>query len=162
MKRLFGTDGIRGVAGENPLDESTVRKFGAALASHVAEHASHSPRVVLGRDHRESGPWIRDAVVAGIRSRGGDAVDAGLISTPGLAFVTRGGGFDAGVMISASHNPNHDNGLKVFAHTGTKLPDEQEKEIEAASRSSPSTFGARPTLTRISSTVIDSWRPPHR
>ena len=130
MKRLFGTDGIRGVAGEGPLDEPTVRKFGAALARHVEAHTSHTPRVVLGRDTRESGPWIRDAVAAGIRSRGGEAVDAGLISTPGLAFVTRGGAFDAGVMISASHNPYHDNGLKVFAHTGTKLPDEQEKEIE--------------------------------
>jgi phosphoglucosamine mutase len=130
MKQLFGTDGIRGVAGESPLDPPTVRKFGAALAEHLEAQGSHPARVVLGRDTRESGPWLRDAVAAGFRSRGGDAIDAGVISTPGLAYVTRGGSFDAGVMISASHNPFLDNGLKVFAHTGTKLPDTQEREIE--------------------------------
>jgi phosphoglucosamine mutase len=127
MKRLFGTDGIRAVAGDAPLDPSTVRKFGAALA-HVT---GGSPRVVLGRDTRESGPWLRDALVAGLHSQGATAVDAGVISTPGLAHALRSGGFGAGVMISASHNPFEDNGLKAFDRKGVKLSDEVERQIEA-------------------------------
>ncbi len=130
MKRLFGTDGIRGVAGEPPLDAPTVRRFGVALAEVLSEGVGRAPRVVLGRDTRESGPWLSDAVAAGLASRGGAAVDAGVITTPGLAHVTRQAAFDAGVMISASHNPFRDNGLKVFDAQGAKLPDEQEHEIE--------------------------------
>ena len=130
MKRLFGTDGIRGVAGEAPLDPSTARKFGRALAEVIERPPGRAATVVLGRDTRESGPWLRDAVVAGLRSRGAEATDAGVITTPGLAHVTRSRRFDAGVMISASHNPFRDNGLKVFAADGTKLPDEQESEVE--------------------------------
>ncbi|HEX6853213.1 MAG TPA: phosphoglucosamine mutase [Candidatus Polarisedimenticolaceae bacterium] len=129
MKRLFGTDGIRGEAGVAPLDPATVRRFGAALAT-VLGGAAAAPRVLLGRDTRESGPWLRDAVAAGLASQGGSAVDAGVITTPGLAFGTSSGRFDAGVMISASHNPFGDNGLKVFGRDGMKLPDAQEAEIE--------------------------------
>jgi phosphoglucosamine mutase len=132
MKRLFGTDGIRAVAGEPPLDPSTVRQFGAALAEVLKCQSSgdNGCRVVLGRDTRESGPWLRDAVVAGLASRDVDAVDAGVITTPGLAHVLQVGRFQAGVMISASHNPFEDNGLKVFGPRGTKLADETEQEIE--------------------------------
>ena len=131
MKRLFGTDGIRAVAGEYPLDPPTVRRFGAALAEILRrEGRGDPPRVVVGRDTRESGGWLRDAVAAGLGSRGASAIDSGLITTPGLARVTLDGPFDAGVMISASHNPYHDNGLKVFGRDGTKLPDEREREIE--------------------------------
>jgi len=125
MKRLFGTDGIRGIAGSAPLDAPTVRRFGAALAEVVPGR-----RIVLGRDTRESGPWLRDAVTAGLASRGASTVDAGVISTPGLAHIVRGHGFDAAVMISASHNPFRDNGLKVFGHDGVKLNDEMERRIE--------------------------------
>ncbi len=131
MKRLFGTDGIRAVAGTPPLDEPTVRRFGAALADVLARAAGRAPRVVLGRDTRESGGWLREAVVAGLASRGAEAVDAGVLSTPGLAHAAHTGPFDAGVMISASHNPFADNGLKAFGHDGTKLPDTVEEEIEA-------------------------------
>jgi len=132
MKRLFGTDGIRGVAGQAPLDAATVRRFGAALSDALAIRLGRPPRVVIGRDTRESGPWLRDAVGDGLVSRGGRAIDAGVTSTPGLAHATRSGRFDAGVMISASHNPFEDNGLKVFGADGTKLPDAEEAKIEAA------------------------------
>lgn len=130
MKRLFGTDGIRAVAGRHPLDPPTVRRFGAALAETLARAERHRPRVVIGRDTRESGPWLRDAVASGLRSRGAEVVDAGVVTTPGLAHGARARPFDAGVMISASHNPFQDNGLKVFGHDGTKLPDSLEAEIE--------------------------------
>jgi phosphoglucosamine mutase len=130
MKRLFGTDGIRGVAGEAPLDPASVRRFGAALGEVLAERLTRGARVVLGRDTRESGEWLRDAVVSGLASRGGAGVDAGIISTPGLAYCVAQGDFDAGVMISASHNPYQDNGLKVFGPRGTKLSDAEEQEIE--------------------------------
>jgi len=132
MKRLFGTDGIRAVAGESPLDPATVRKFGAALAEvlNARSDTSGECRVVLGRDPRESGPWLRQAVVCGLASRHGRATDVGVVTTPGLAHVLRHNGFDAGVMISASHNPYADNGLKAFGADGFKLPDDTEREIE--------------------------------
>ncbi len=130
MKRLFGTDGIRAVAGESPLDPATVRCFGAALAGVLASPTGRPPRVLLGRDTRESGAWLGAAVAAGLLSQGAEAVDAGVITTPGLAHLARTGPFEAGVMISASHNPFEDNGLKVFGHDGTKLSDALEAEIE--------------------------------
>jgi phosphoglucosamine mutase len=131
MKRLFGTDGIRAVAGKAPLDPATVRTFGAALSRVISTDASHAARVVLGRDTRESGPWLRDAVAAGLTSEGATAVDAGVITTPGLAHALRSGDFDAGVMISASHNPFGDNGLKVFGPGAVKFSDDLERRIEA-------------------------------
>ena len=129
-KRLFGTDGIRAVAGKAPLDPSTVRRLGVAL---VRLHAgtNGSPRVLLGRDTRESGPWLRDALAAGVVAAGGEAIDAGLITTPGLAWVLGRHRFNAGVMISASHNSFEDNGLKTFDSNGVKLGDDVEREIEA-------------------------------
>ena len=130
MKRLFGTDGIRAVAGEPPLDPATVRRFGAALAEVLRDGAKQC-RVALGRDTRESGAWLTDAVAIGLGSRAIDGVDAGVISTPGLAHVVRSCGFGAGVMISASHNPFQDNGLKAFGPDGAKLPDSMERRIEA-------------------------------
>jgi len=129
-KRLFGTDGIRAVAGKPPLDPAGVRRFGAALAAVLQADVTGVCRVVLGRDTRESGPWLRDAVARGLASRRAEVVDAGVITTPGLAHVLRTGGFDAGVMISASHNPFQDNGLKAFGRDGTKLEDEMERRVE--------------------------------
>jgi phosphoglucosamine mutase len=129
-KRLFGTDGIRSVAGTPPLDPSTVRRFGAALAEVLGHGPGGAPRLVLGRDTRESGPWLRDAVAAGLGSRRARVTDMGVVSTPGLAHVVLECGFDAGVMISASHNPFDDNGLKVFGADGTKLSDPLEAEVE--------------------------------
>ena len=128
-KQLFGTDGIRGVAGDYPLDARTVHAFGMALGS-VARHRNPDPEIVIGMDTRESGPWLAEQVAGGLAERGVRARLAGVITTPGIAYLTRSDAFVAGVMISASHNPYQDNGLKVFGHSGFKLPDDEEHEIE--------------------------------
>lgn len=128
-KELFGTDGIRGAAGEYPLDPQTIYAFGVALGAD-ATAAQGSPEILIGTDTRESGPWIAELVAGGLESRGARVRYAGVITTPGVAYVTRTGPFLAGVMISASHNPFQDNGIKVFGHSGFKLPDEEEHAIE--------------------------------
>jgi len=128
-KQLFGTDGIRGVAGEYPLDPPTVHAFGIALAD-TARHLNPEPEILIGMDTRESGPWIAEQVAGGLAERGVRARLAGVITTPGVAYLTRADDFVAGVMISASHNPYQDNGIKVFGHSGFKLPDAEEHEIE--------------------------------
>jgi phosphoglucosamine mutase len=128
-KQLFGTDGIRGVAGEYPLDAATVYAFGLALG-HDAARAQSSPEILIGADTRESGGWIAELVAGGLEQAGARVSYAGTITTPGVAYLTRSEPFLAGVMISASHNPYQDNGLKVFAHNGFKLPDEDEEIVE--------------------------------
>ncbi|MBI3262046.1 MAG: phosphoglucosamine mutase, partial [Acidobacteria bacterium] len=128
-KQLFGTDGIRGVAGEFPLDAKTAFAFGVALGGWAARH-SRSPEVVIGMDTRESGPWLAEHVAGGLAAGGIRVRSADTVTTPGIAYLTRTGPFVAGVMISASHNLYQDNGIKVFDHSGYKLPDEQEHEIE--------------------------------
>jgi phosphoglucosamine mutase len=128
-KELFGTDGIRGAAGEFPLDPQTIYAFGAALCDAI-QRAGDRPEILIGVDTRESGPWIAGMVAGGIQSRGGAVCYAGVVTTPGVAYLTRSGPFAAGVMISASHNPFQDNGIKVFGHSGFKLPDEEEHAIE--------------------------------
>ena len=129
MRQLFGTDGIRGTAGEYPLDKPTMFAVGVALAQWIGTNHLN-PEVVLGMDTRESGPWIAEHVAGGLAQTGVRARSAGLITTPGLAYVARTGPFAAGVMISASHNPYQDNGVKVFDHSGFKLPDQQEHALE--------------------------------
>ncbi|HEX8338367.1 MAG TPA: phosphoglucosamine mutase [Pyrinomonadaceae bacterium] len=132
MKRLFGTDGMRGEAGRFPLDAATVRAAGRSLARHLAERLGRAPRVVTGRDTRESGAWIERAFLEGALAGGAaEAVSAGVITTPGVAYLARTLPADAGVVISASHNPYHDNGIKIFAPTGRKLDDATERLIEA-------------------------------
>lgn len=131
MKKLFGTDGIRGKAGEFPLDRPTVRTIGKSLARHLAENAGENPQVVIGRDTRESGSWIEQALIAGLHEAGARVKSAGVITTPGVAFLARELPAAAGVVISASHNPYHDNGIKVFQPSGRKLDDAVEREIEA-------------------------------
>jgi len=134
-KELFGTDGIRGVAGEYPLDPATIFAFGVALARDVTTREAEpeiliGPEVLIGMDTRESGQWIAELVAGGLASHGVRVRHAGVITTPGVAWLTRTGPFQAGVMISASHNPYRDNGIKVFGHSGFKLPDAEEHEIE--------------------------------
>ncbi len=129
MRKLFGTDGIRAVAGEPPLDRHTIRAVGLALA-HTLSHQSVQPRVLLGSDTRESSEWISATIGGGLRQGGAVVESAGVITTPGIAYLARKHGFSAGVVISASHNPWQDNGIKVFGGDGYKLPDEQELEIE--------------------------------
>jgi phosphoglucosamine mutase len=128
-RQLFGTDGVRGVAGEFPLDPRTVHALGAALGAALARQAP-DPQVVIGMDTRESGPWLAAQVAGGLARSGVVARFAGITTTPGVAYLTRTNPFLAGVMISASHNPFHDNGIKVFDHSGYKLPDSQEHAIE--------------------------------
>lgn len=128
-KQLFGTDGIRGVAGEYPLDPATVYAFGMALG-HDAARAQANPQILIGADTRESGEWIAETAAGGLEQAGARVSYAGVVTTPGIAYLTRTGPFQAGLMISASHNPYRDNGLKVFAHNGFKLPDEEEEIIE--------------------------------
>jgi phosphoglucosamine mutase len=130
-KKLFGTDGIRGIAGEFPLDHKTVHAFGAALGE-LAAQLGPNPAVVIGMDTRESGPWLAEEVAGGLAQSGVKVQFAGIITTPGVAYLSRTQPFVAGVMISASHNPYRDNGLKVLDHTGYKLPDEQEHKLEQA------------------------------
>ena len=120
---------MRGVAGQPPLDPATTFAVGVALAKWIGQHHL-DPEVVIGMDTRESGPWIAAQVAGGLEKNGVRARFAGLITTPGIAHVTRTGPFAAGVMISASHNPYHDNGIKIIDHSGFKLPDEQEHAIE--------------------------------
>ena len=127
MKRLFGTDGIRAVAGQPPLDAPTVYAIGLALAHHLGA----SPKVLLGMDTRESGPWIAATLTAGLEAGGATVESAGVITTPAVAFITRAHKFAAGVVISASHNPWQDNGIKLFGPDGFKLPDATEIAIEA-------------------------------
>jgi phosphoglucosamine mutase len=131
QNRLFGTDGIRGVAGEFPLDDSTVEMIGKSLVENLSRELARKPGIVIGRDTRESGARIEAALARGARSAGGAAASAGVITTPGVAFLTRELRFDAGVVISASHNPYPDNGIKVFSPSGKKLADEMERKIEA-------------------------------
>src|ERR1700683_2755127 len=128
-KQLFGTDGIRGLAGEYPLDPASVHAFSMSLGSDLARVAPGAG-VVIGMDTRESGPWIAAQVAGGLLRRGIHVRFAGVITTPGIAYLTRSNDFTAGVMISASHNPYRDNGIKVFGHSGFKLPDAEEHEIE--------------------------------
>ncbi|HVF57610.1 MAG TPA: phosphoglucosamine mutase [Pyrinomonadaceae bacterium] len=131
MKKLFGTDGMRGEAGRFPLDAATMRATGRSLATHLAAANGRAPRIVTGRDTRESGAWIEKAFAEGAREAGAACESAGVVTTPGVAYLTRRLPADAGVVISASHNPFTDNGIKIFAPTGKKLDDAMERLIEA-------------------------------
>jgi phosphoglucosamine mutase len=128
-RQLFGTDGIRGVAGEFPLTYESTYAIGRALG-HDLLRANSNPRVVIGQDTRESSAWIADRVTLGLTSLGVQVESAGVITTPGVAYLARSRGMAAGVVISASHNPWTDNGIKVFSGDGYKLPDARELAIE--------------------------------
>ena len=127
--KLFGTDGVRGVAGQPPLDETTILRLGAALVR-VLPHQGPA-RLLTGRDTRESGFWIERTLARGIRAMGGDVLSAGVVPTPAVAVITRAEDFDAGIVISASHNPYEDNGIKVFSGHGQKFDEGLERQIEA-------------------------------
>jgi phosphoglucosamine mutase len=128
-RQLFGTDGIRGVAGEFPLTRDSVYWIGRALG-HDLVRVNAKARVVIGQDTRVSSPWIADRFLQGLAAVGVETRSAGVITTPGVAFLARSQGFDAGVVISASHNPWTDNGIKIFSCDGYKLPDARELAIE--------------------------------
>ncbi|HXA79517.1 MAG TPA: phosphoglucosamine mutase [Candidatus Acidoferrales bacterium] len=134
-KQLFGTDGIRGIPGKYPLDDRTLERVGFALGEYLlADERKQGarPRVLIGRDTRESGPHITTQIARGLRAAGAEAVSAGVLTTPGVAWLVSREGFAAGVVISASHNPYHDNGVKLISASGMKFPDAIEAEIEGA------------------------------
>src|SRR5215467_3217370 len=128
-RKLFGTDGIRGIAGQFPLTAESTFVIGRALGHDLLRTNPHA-RVIIGQDTRESSRWIADRVAAGLASLGVEVHSAGVITTPGVAYLARSRKFDAGVVISASHNPWTDNGIKVFSGDGFKLPDARELSIE--------------------------------
>ena len=151
MTKLFGTDGMRGEAGQFPLDVATMEIVGASLATRLKQRLGRAPTIVIGRDTRESGGWLEQALVAGATRAGAKSRSAGVFTTPGVAFLARTLPADAGIVISASHNAYRDNGLKIFAPSGRKFDEDTERQIEddvfsdkhirfstRASRSSPS------------------------
>lgn len=165
---LFGTDGVRGIAGKYPLDRETIGKLGMALGIVLASEArSRRPEVLLGQDTRESSPWIARALAAGLRASGAEVAGVGVITTPGVAFITRHHGFAAGIMISASHNPFQDNGIKVFSGAGAKLPEAVEIEIEdvlkniAASNLGDEEIKTEPSLLSEYLDFLESLAPPN-
>lgn len=129
-KKLFGTDGVRGIANIEPMTTEMAMQLGRAVAYVFKKNANRRHRIVIGKDTRLSGYMIENALVAGICSMGVDVQIVGPLPTPGIAFITNSMRADAGVVISASHNPYQDNGIKFFADTGFKLPDETELRIE--------------------------------
>ncbi|BBO87632.1 phosphoglucosamine mutase [Desulfosarcina ovata] len=131
MGKLFGTDGIRGVANQYPLDCETALKAGRAIAAFFGDQKNNTGRFLIGRDTRISGSMLASSLAAGICSMGGSVWLAGVMPTPGVAYLTANGGYDAGIVISASHNPFGDNGIKLFQADGFKLSDTDERAIEA-------------------------------
>ena len=129
--RLFGTDGVRGAAGQYPLDAPTVRRLGAALVRALPRGSDFSPpRLLVGRDTRESGGWIEAELACGASGERAVVTSAGVVPTPAIAYLTRSVGYDAGIVISASHNPFADNGIKVFSGKGEKFTESVEREVE--------------------------------
>src|ERR1700747_3548868 len=129
-KQFFGTDGIRGVPGTRPLDDATLYAVGRAVGLYL--HKKHSaPHALIAMDTRQSGPHIAAILATGLRESGVPVTFAGVLTTPGVACLVRQNDFDAGVVISASHNPFHDNGVKLFSHQGMKFPDGVEEAIES-------------------------------
>ena len=161
VKKLFGTDGVRGKAGDYPLDRPTVARLGAALVRAMRHRRGRAPlRFVVGRDTRESGAWIEEELARGAGSEGASVTSAGVIPTPAIAYVTPAMAFDAGIVISASHNPFEDNGIKVFSGKGEKFTETLEREVEAivaADRLGGAAVGrCRASTARTSST--STWR----
>jgi phosphoglucosamine mutase len=155
VRRLFGTDGVRGVANVHPMTAEMALQLGRALA-YLVRNGAHRHRIVIGKDTRLSGYLLEQAIASGICSMGVDVMLCGPLPTPGIAFITESMRADAGVVISASHNPYQDNGIKFFSRDGFKLPDEMELRIERLVLGTPGDDGGaedfhalRPTANRI-------------
>ncbi len=154
--RLFGTDGVRGRAGEYPLDRETVARLGAALVRAMRTH-NGDLRFIAGRDTRESGEWIERELARGIRSERAHITSAGVLPTPAVAYITREMGFDAGLVISASHNPFEDNGIKVFSGRGEKFTEALEREVEAIVDDPSWAVGGSAAVAVERTDVIDAY-----
>lgn len=153
---LFGTDGVRGTAGQYPLVPPTVRRLGAALVR-ALPHGTESPRLLIGRDTRESGGWIEADLAHGATGERAEVTSAAVIPTPAVAYLTRTAGYDLGVVISASHNPFEDNGIKVFSGRGEKFTERVEREVEAivADRSWTTRAGDPAQVPRVD--LVDAY-----
>ncbi len=149
-KELFGTDGIRGLPGKYPLDDATLFRTGVALGQYLSEHhdATKSLRVLIGMDTRESGPEIAGCIAQGLRVAGVEPVSAGIMTTPGVAWLVHSEDFAGGAVISASHNPYHDNGVKLVSASGMKFPDAAEAQIEACILAAQKEKSPVPRLSR--------------
>ncbi|HJO39982.1 MAG: phosphoglucosamine mutase [Vicinamibacterales bacterium] len=162
-QRLFGTDGIRGAAGVPPLDPPTVTRIGAALVR-ASERAGRPTRIVIGRDTRESGEWIEASLTAGAAAAGARVTQVGVAPTPAVAFLAASSGFDAGVVISASHNPYADNGIKVFGADGRKFDEAGEAALEEVvldggwTMPSPAATSAERPPSEPASDLLDQYR----
>jgi phosphoglucosamine mutase len=155
-QRLFGTDGVRGKAGDFPLDHETVARLGAALVR-AMRGDGRQLRFILGRDTRESGEWIERELARGVRSEGAAITSAGVLPTPAIAYVTREMGFDAGIVISASHNPFEDNGIKVFSGRGEKFTETLEREVESIVADTSWQVGGSADVPVERTDVIDAY-----
>ena len=147
-KALFGTDGVRGVPGTPPLDDATLYAIGRSLGAYLCRDTAE-PHALIGMDTRESGPHIASLLASGLAQAGASVAFAGIITTPGVACLVRKKDFQAGVVISASHNPYHDNGVKLFSHAGMKFPDSVEEALEAdifEHRNEPAPRNAKPLV----------------
>ena len=164
-QRLFGTDGIRGTAGEYPLDHETVARLGAALVralrhsrgENADTRSGRAVSFVVGRDTRESGEWIERELARGVRSEGAQMTTAGILPTPAIAYITRAMGFDAGLVISASHNPFQDNGIKVFSGRGEKFTEALEREVEAIIADRSWSVGGSAEIPVEKTDVVDAY-----
>jgi phosphoglucosamine mutase len=155
-QRLFGTDGVRGKAGEPPLDHETVARLGGALVR-AMRSGGRPLRFIAGRDTRESGEWIERELARGIRSEGAHLTTAGVIPTPAVAYVAREMAYDAGIVISASHNPFQDNGIKVFSGRGEKFTEALERQVEAIIADPSWTVGGSADEPVERTDVIDAY-----
>jgi phosphoglucosamine mutase len=154
--RLFGTDGVRGKAGEFPLDHETVARLSAALVR-AMRCEDRQLRFIAGRDTRESAEWIERELARGVRAEGAQITSAGVLPTPAVAYVTREMGFDAGLVISASHNPFQDNGIKVFSGRGEKFTEALERQVEAIVADQSWTVGGSADVAVERTDVIDAY-----
>jgi len=154
--RLFGTDGVRGKAGDHPLDHETVARLGGALVR-AMRSGGRPPRFIAGRDTRESGEWIERELARGIRSEGAHLTTAGVMPTPAVAYVAREMAYDAGIVISASHNPFQDNGIKVFSGRGEKFTVALERQVEAIVADGSWTVGGSAEEPVERTDVIDAY-----
>jgi phosphoglucosamine mutase len=157
MKKLFGTDGIRAIAGQFPLDYPSIHALGTALVGLLKEEGL-AAKALIGRDTRESGTWMEQALAHGIRDGGGRAVSAGVIPTSGISYLTQKHIFSAGIVISASHNPYQDNGIKIFSSRGTKISDAWEARLEKAVLAGKNTIVEKKTKVRLETKYLADYK----
>ncbi len=157
MKQLFGTDGIRAVAGIYPLDPPSIYALGSALVDLLRDEG-FPPKILIGRDTRESGGWMERTLIRGIRDGGGRAAAAGVIPTSSISYLTQKHLFSAGIVISASHNPFYDNGIKIFSSAGLKISDDWEKRLEKAIPRLGSAVPEKMARVRADSRYLDDYK----